>query len=207
MNDHLLDFSEIRKDNIKIGILSDTHVPDRMRNLHPNLIETFEKEKVDLILHAGDICYPPVLEALQKVAPVIAVRGNRDFLFVKRLPRVAEINLAGYKIAIMHGHGGLKNYWIDKVGYLLNGYQLERYLNIILKTCPDSDIIVFGHTHYAVSDWYNGKYIFNPGTAGMIHHGKKPSIGILSIEKGKGVVGKIIHLQGAKIKNRFWKSG
>ena len=200
------EISEINKAIVKIGVLSDTHVPDRVRNLHPGLSKVFETEKVDLILHAGDICYQPVLEKLKKVAPVIAVRGNRDFLFPRELPKVARIELAGLKLAIMHGHGGMKNYWIDKVGYLLQGYRLERYLPVVLNTCPESDIIIFGHTHYAVADWYNGKFIMNPGTAGLVHHGKRPSVGILTIEKEKGVRGKIMVLQGAKLKNHLWKS-
>jgi putative phosphoesterase len=53
-----------------IGLLSDTHVPHRM----PALFERLHG--VDLILHAGDLDAPAVLDELGRVAPVQAVRGN-----------------------------------------------------------------------------------------------------------------------------------
>ena len=56
---------------IKIGVVADTHGLVR-----PELLELFRD--VSLILHAGDIGKPGVLEILQEMAPVIAIRGNVD---------------------------------------------------------------------------------------------------------------------------------
>jgi hypothetical protein len=61
---------------VRIGVLADTHIPDRAKELHPDIIPIFQQHEVDRIIHAGDICVPSVLEQLTKVAPVDAVRGN-----------------------------------------------------------------------------------------------------------------------------------
>ena len=59
-----------------IGLISDTHIPDRRVKLPEKVLETFEN--VDLILHAGDITSQRVIDELEKSGPVIAVKGNRD---------------------------------------------------------------------------------------------------------------------------------
>ncbi len=54
-----------------MGVISDTH-----GLLRPEVISAFEG--VSLIIHAGDVGRPAVLEALRNIAPVVAVRGNTD---------------------------------------------------------------------------------------------------------------------------------
>ena len=56
---------------MKIGVIADTHGLTR-----PEALEALRGS--DLILHAGDIGKPTVIEALQAIAPVVAVRGNID---------------------------------------------------------------------------------------------------------------------------------
>ena len=55
---------------MKIGVVSDTHVPDRAVALHPALLSELRRNKVDLILHAGDISTAGVLQELETIAPV-----------------------------------------------------------------------------------------------------------------------------------------
>jgi len=55
-----------------IGLISDTHIPDRARELPEKVIEAFEN--VELIIHAGDLTSPKVIEELENIAPVMAVR-------------------------------------------------------------------------------------------------------------------------------------
>ena len=63
---------EIKKArNHLIGVISDTH-----NLLRPEAVEAFKN--VDLIVHAGDICKPGIIEELKKIAPVVAIRGNND---------------------------------------------------------------------------------------------------------------------------------
>ena len=57
--------------NMRLGILSDTH-----NLLRGEVLSVLEG--VDCILHAGDICRPDILEKLETIAPVYAVRGNAD---------------------------------------------------------------------------------------------------------------------------------
>ena len=59
-----------------IGVISDTHIPYRSRNIPSKVFEEFKN--VDLILHAGDIEDLSVLDELEKIAPVKAVNGNCD---------------------------------------------------------------------------------------------------------------------------------
>ena len=53
-----------------IGLISDTHIQDRARELPKNVISSFEN--VDLILHAGDLTSTKVIDELEKIAPTIA---------------------------------------------------------------------------------------------------------------------------------------
>ncbi|NQT48463.1 MAG: metallophosphoesterase family protein, partial [Chloroflexi bacterium] len=59
---------------IRIGLLSDTHI--MAEELPHQLEQVFSG--VDLILHAGDILYPRVLDELEGIAPVLAARGDED---------------------------------------------------------------------------------------------------------------------------------
>jgi Predicted phosphoesterase len=99
---------------LTVGVIADTHIPDRARELHPLIIPALLEAKVDLILHAGDISGRGVLEELGKVAPVIAVRGNRDWQFMNTLPLLQKVELANVPVVLMHGHGGYVNYLKDK---------------------------------------------------------------------------------------------
>ena len=85
----------------RVGVVSDTHVPEFQANLHEALFSRLRG--VDLILHAGDISEPSTLDALATIAPVTAVRGNHDN-FDLPLQRVVECG--GLKIGLIHGHRG-----------------------------------------------------------------------------------------------------
>ena len=84
-----------------IGLISDTHIPDRRIKLPQKVLETFEG--VDLIIHAGDITSKSVIEELETVAPVVAVEGNMDRVHGDiDLPVSRIIEVEGHKIGIMH---------------------------------------------------------------------------------------------------------
>src|SRR5512140_1331262 len=96
------------------GVVADTHIPDRAPGMHPQVSTALRQAGVSLILHAGDICTPRGLDELRKIAPVEAVRGNRDWSFIPALPLVRRLELGGVVVALMHGHGGFLNYLRDK---------------------------------------------------------------------------------------------
>jgi hypothetical protein len=62
---------------MRIGLISDTHIPTAAKELWPQVYEAFRG--VDLIMHAGDLMVPEVIDWLEVVAPVMAVWGNGDF--------------------------------------------------------------------------------------------------------------------------------
>jgi len=149
---------------MKIGVISDTHAR-HCSQLPQNLLKALEK--VDLIVHAGDIVTMDVIRGLETVAPVKGVCGNMDLPEVRlAFPEKLVIEIGGRKIGVMHGSGGPAG--------------LE---NLVTQAFPEVDIIIFGHSHIAVNKMLAGIKLFNPGSAG-------DSYGIL--ELAEIVSGKIV---------------
>ena len=189
-----------------VGVVADTHVPDRVDRLHPHLMEQLQQARVDLILHAGDVSVPAVLDALGQIAPVTAARGNRDFFFKPQLPMAAKLKLGAREVAVLHGHGGWLSYSLDKFRYLLYGYSFERYVRIARHAAPDAQVIVFGHTHTPVMRWVDGQLFFNPGSASFGKHlGENPSYGLLRFSPEGQVSGEIVALTGYQVVGGEWR--
>ncbi len=203
----MLETSNVKK-NVLIGVLSDTHIPDRVGDLHPDIIPIFRKQKVDLIIHAGDISIPDVLKKLEKVAPVQAVRGNRDWWRIRQLPTVNEIIINEVKILITHGYGNLISYFWDKLPHWLLGYRFERFVKKFSKLEQDFDVIIFGHSHRSENRWVEGKLYFNPGS-GYDHsqHQQGPSIGLIEIKAHKDIHTEIVYLRPMRWCKNKWIEG
>jgi uncharacterized protein len=169
-----------------LGILADSHIPDRARVLPPRLLEIFRSEKVDAILHAGDICAPSVLQELEAIAPVHAVRGNRDIYTLRHLPAQIILPFAGYKVGMVHGHGRLHNYLSDKAHNLVFGIQEDHYKKRVIEALPGVDVMVFGHLHRRIYEWVEGVLLLNPGSACCPdgHFGNPPSVIVLHLMPG-----------------------
>jgi putative phosphoesterase len=180
---------------LTLGVISDTHIPDRARQLDPRALDAFQAASVDKILHAGDVSTPHVLAQLEELAPVHAVRGNRDWLALPHLPYHYRLEYAGVKIGLTHGHGRWWNYFFDRVEYLTQGYRLEVFQPRLLETFPDARVIVFGHTHRPLVHWVEGVLLFNPGSPHFPDiKSITPSVGLLHIHDGGEVAGEIINL-------------
>lgn len=149
-----------------IGVVSDTHIPDRTRSLHPRFLTGLAENRVDLILHAGDISTPNVLAELSEVAPVLAVKGNRDFRFTN-LPSFLKLEVNGVKIFLAHGHMGFSSYWMDKIQHTIKGYRSDRYIQRLTRAMPDAAIYIFGHSHSSEIIWQERKLYFNPGSVSV----------------------------------------
>jgi len=114
---------------MKVGVLSDTHVPTAARALPPELYDIFKD--VDLILHAGDIVELSVLEELRAIAPVEAVAGNMDDSTVHAvLPLKKALTLGNFIVGLIHGK-----------------YKIDVQREMIRKEFDDVDLIVYGHSH------------------------------------------------------------
>jgi len=142
---------------LTLGLLSDTHIPHRMKQLPAAALNTLAG--ADLILHAGDVDDPAALESLREIAPVHAVRGNvhlQDFSDGgAALPTVVELQLAGHRIVLTHGHRpGLLGFWLKglhvsalRLGLTDNGQLNRRAARRLARLYPGADLVVFGHSH------------------------------------------------------------
>lgn len=199
------DISFEKYSKMTIGVIADTHVPDRIDRLHPDLEDVLRSQKVDAIIHAGDISSPVVVRQLEQIAPVFAVRGNRDWAFRKTLPWSRSLLMGGIRILLTHGQGRLGDYLVDKIWYLLDGYRPERYLALIERQLENEQVIIFGHTHRALVLEKHGRLFLNPGSAAFgIGKDAHPSIGFLQIDDGK-VAARIVNLPKMKMNGRGWK--
>ncbi len=161
-----------------LGIITDTHIPQRVKALPPRVFEVFRG--VDRILHAGDISSQRVLDQLAEIAPVEAVAGNAD-LFRHRLPLARVIEVEGRRIGLVHGHGGWLRYLRSKVRDRF-GFNEEHYLKIVHSSFGPVDAIVFGHTHRFYRVERSGILLFNPGPiAPDFYNTPGPQVGLLHV--------------------------
>ncbi len=130
-----------------IGLISDTHIPDRAKEIPENVYSAFKN--VDLILHAGDLTSLKVIEELENIAPVIAIQGNMDRVNGINLPTAKVLEAEGLRIGIVHG----EVYPRADTQQLL---YLARELNV--------DILVSGHSHQPKIEQKEGILLLNPGS-------------------------------------------
>ena len=190
-------------EHYRIGVIADTHIPDRVGALHPDILPIFKERGVELIIHAGDISCPIVIRQLETIAPVQAVMGNRDWWRFTNLPALKVITIKDVKILITHGHGHFFSYVWDKFPYWILGYKFERFVKKFSHIKQDFNVVIFGHSHRSENRWVKGRLYFNPGSAydPMKNH-IGPSIGLIEIGEGQEIRTEIIRLRRMK-----WKSG
>lgn len=196
--------ANLSTDAVRIAVVADTHIPDRVNTLHPGLIPALLGVNASAIWHTGDVCTPRTLDELAKIAPVTAVRGNRDWLLRGKLPWSRRMTVEGVGVALLHGHGRWSDYLLDKWWTLVQGYRLERYQHAMRIAIEGAGVVVFGHTHRAVNFWQDGRLWFNPGSTTMSARGQLPSFGVLEFSPNGAVVGKIVPLEGWRLAGRRW---
>ena len=150
-----------------VGVISDTHAPKRARCIPKRVFEIFQG--VDYIIHAGDLVELAVMDELEQIAPVLAVRGNSDGLdVVKALPKLDSLKVFDWKIGVIHDQNILDGLNSMSEIAKANGF----------------DVFVYGHSHIANILW-EGKILYiNPGSptdpAGSLN---KPSVALLKITR------------------------
>ena len=179
--------------SICLGVLADTHIPDRVKVLDPRVIEIFRENRVQRILHAGDISTPQTLNELSKIGPVDAVRGNRDIWRLRSLPSHLSFEYNGIRLGISHGFGSFPGYWAEKIHLARHGYRFDFYQSRLENLFPGFDVIVFGHSHIPENRTIRGTLFFNPGSVCCPHRDTPASVGILRIQNSS-VVGEIVPL-------------
>ncbi len=133
----------------RIGVISDTHVPMRVRTLPDPLLAALAG--LDHILHAGDLAEFSVLDQLRQLAPVSAVAGNVDPYELKmELPRKLVIPFGRFRVGLIHGDGK----GVSTKVRALKAFQDD-----------EIDALVFGHSHVPLIAHEGKMLLVNPGSA------------------------------------------
>jgi putative phosphoesterase len=140
-----------------IGLISDTH----------NLLREEARHAlagVDRIVHAGDICSPETLERLQRIAPLVAVRGNNDRgAWAGALAERVLLRVEDVVILVVHDLATLP-----------------------AKPTPrEAAVVVHGHSHRPAIETHDAVLYVNPGSAGPRRFKLPVSIAYLEIDRGK----------------------
>jgi putative phosphoesterase len=140
----------------RIGLISDTH-----GLLRPEALAFLAG--ADRIVHAGDIGHGSILDALRRIAPVIAVRGNNDRdAWARELPERARTVIEGIALLVVHDAAELAH---DPPG-------------------PGTRVVVAGHSHKPSVVERHGILYVNPGSAGPRRFTLPIAAGELTIDGG-----------------------
>ena len=140
-----------------VGVISDTH-----GLLRPEAVAALKDSH--LIVHAGDIGNPKILEELGKIASVVAVRGNADRgLWAKVLPIAETVRVAEMDLYVLHDVSDLD---LDP-------------------RAAGFHAVISGHSHQPRIEHRNGVLFLNPGSAGPQRFALPVSVARLHIGNGK----------------------
>lgn len=156
--------SALAKRSTEIGVISDTH-----GLIRPVALEALAG--VGHIVHAGDVGSAEVLAALERIAPVTAVRGNNDHgAWAEHLPERARIEVAAARLLVLHD------------AHEARAHDLR-----------DVDVLITGHSHRPLVEHRDGVLHVNPGSAGPRRFRLPIALARLALEPG-GVTARIIEL-------------
>ena len=150
-----------KKKTMRIGLISDTHMPERWAALPTALFHLFQE--VDLLLHAGDVGQLWVLDQLSTIAPIVAVHGNDETQEAQReLPYQQIITVAGQRILLWHSHFEDR---VDELNDRRVEWPLRRKLERMVNRAQraGATMCVFGHWHIPLMCEQDGVIVINPG--------------------------------------------
>ena len=162
---------------LSVVVVSDTHGPSRWKGVPPGILG--DLRAADLILHAGDVSVPDVLDELAVFAPVHVVMGNTDGSGVQRWGArpTLDLDLDGLRVGMIHDSGATQG----------RGRRLRAMF-------PDADLVVFGHSHIPADVVDDGLRVFNPGSLTDPRAQSPPSYGVLTIAVGELRAARIVSL-------------
>ncbi|MFL6798500.1 MAG: metallophosphoesterase family protein [Xanthobacteraceae bacterium] len=150
---------------VNVGVISDTH-----GLIRPEALAALRG--CTLIIHAGDVGRPAVLEALRKIAPTFAVRGNIDKgEWAHALPMTEQVTLGKHRLFVLHDIADLA------VDPATAGFAA----------------VVYGHSHRPSIETRNGVLFLNPGSAGPRRFKLPISIARLRVS-GRSLVARVLEL-------------
>ena len=165
----------------RIGVVADTHVGEFLDRLPEGVLEALNG--CDLVLHAGDLSVPSVLDDLEALAPVVAVRGDHDRLGGLALPETAVVHAGGHRIGLTHGHRArLVDASVIVVG-LAAGRDVPYRAGLaraLAHRLGPVDAVVHGHWHEPAATRVGGVLVWSPGAVcpwGSLEGGRPPRPG------------------------------
>lgn len=141
----------------RIGVLSDTH--GKLREEAAEILRG-----CDVILHAGDINSPKVLDNLREIAPLYVVRGNADKEWAEELPETLSEEICGLRIFMVHNK------------------------KRIPKDIGDYDLVVFGHSHKYEERREGNCLVLNPGSCGPRRFSLPVTMAVVETEEETGII-------------------
>jgi len=151
-----------------VGLISDTHIPTRAKEIPKKVFEIFEK--ANYIVHAGDLVDLSVIDKLEQLAPVLAVYGNMDGPEVRgKLPKINFVKVLDWKIGVIHDPSTM--------------FGLGKMKEIAKQN--SCNVLVYGHTHNPNIKWEEKTLFINPGspTNPIPPFVSKPTVAVLKINK------------------------
>jgi hypothetical protein len=139
-----------------VGVISDTH-----GLLRPEALTALAE--VDHILHAGDVGDAQILETLEKVAPITAIRGNIDRGECAELPATDVVELAGHLFYLVHSITDLD-------------------INPVVAGVA---AVITGHSHKPAIEARDGVLYLNPGSAGPRRFNLPVTIALITVSESK----------------------
>ncbi|HML99045.1 MAG TPA: metallophosphoesterase family protein [Tepidiformaceae bacterium] len=159
---------------MRIGLIADTHLPSLVRSLDelgPGIADVLRG--VDLILHAGDVTAPSVVEWCAQFAPVLIAEGNNDLFDDARMARKQLLDIHGWRIGMAH-----------------ELRPESRPIEQILRSSLDGervDILIGGDTHVERLEFREGVLLMNPGSPILPHHlsTRLGTLGVIEVSPAK----------------------
>lgn len=138
-------------------------------------INSFNKAKADLIIHAGDIGNQKIIDILEGASNLIAVNGNCDFNAYKTINGFTKdfeiFNYEDVSIALAH-----------------TPYDLEQWTNN-----KNFMLYIHGHTHEPyIKKKKNGSVWLCPGSASIGRYGSPDSIATIYLSDSKVIAAQLI---------------
>jgi len=153
---------------VRVVVLADTHVRTDAPGALPDAVYR-ALARADVVLHAGDVVVPELLDELASYAPVFAVLGNNDHALAGRLPETLELELGGVAVAMVHDSGAREG----------RAARMRRAF-------PDARLVVYGHSHQPDDAPGEGRQrLFNPGSPTQRRRAPARTYGVVHLTGGR----------------------
>ena len=168
---------------VRIGLISDTHIPEARPELWPQVFDAFRE--VDVILHAGDIHELRVIDELNELAPIYVARGNGDDGSGGRDVQPDDVRLRDAWMLEFEGQSvGLTH--AVPIPEMPPELTVARTLDRLLDG-QRPHVLIYGDTHVEAIDRVDGMLCVNPGSPTFPHNltAQLGTIGFLELERGE----------------------